>query len=119
MRGNPPLPPTYGRPNLHAMDLFLIGVQVLLLMAALPLLATSLRTSRSHVSRHTGFMVAAMLLVVLALIAALTSLGVASEAYDFDYALAFTPPAFTFVLCLWVIWRAVAATRRRGGMRMS
>lgn len=94
------------------MDTLLIGLQLLLLMAALPLLATSLRTSRARRSRHAGFLAIALLLSMLSLIGALLSVANAIEDARVDHAMLFTPPAFTIALCAWVVWRALSSAER-------
>lgn len=94
------------------MDTVLIALQLLLLLIALPLLATSLRTSRARRSRHSGFLAIAVLLLILALIGTLLAVAHALESVQMDYALLFTPPAFTVLLCFWVVWRAMSAPNR-------
>lgn len=107
------------------MNLLFVILQVLLLIVSLPLLATSLRTSRSRRTRHSGYMAMATLLALLAIIVSLLSLASSADDPFFDHALAFTPPAFTIGLCVWVVWRALGVAsqqtsrHRRGVSRAS
>ena len=98
------------------MNNVIVVFQVLLLVAALPVLAMSLTTSRSRRARHSNFMAISILLVLLAVILALVSVAISADDRRFDYALAFIPPAFTFGVCAWVIWRALGAAQRPPGV---
>ncbi len=91
----------------------LIAVQILLLIAALPLLASSLRTSRSRRGRHSSFMALATVLALFAVIGMLLGVALSADDIHFDHAMVFTPPVFTLAMCGWVLWRAISAANRR------
>lgn len=94
------------------METLLVTLQFIVLAATLPLLVSSLGTSRGRSSRHMGLLTLASLLAIVAVLLAMFSLGDLAGGADADLALSFAPPLATVLLCCIVVWRAMGADRR-------
>ena len=94
------------------MNTLFVVVQALLVIAAVALLVTSLRTSRSRRSQHSGCLILAGLLAFLAIMMGLLSLASAAGDPRFNHVLSFLPPAVTLFACAWVAWRATTSANR-------
>ena len=99
---------------------FIFAIQVLILIAALPVCALSFATSRGRVSQHRTAMAMGISLAFLALMGLLTSLAMAVTNIDTVDWLELGPPILTFVLCGLTVWRAsgkIRGHRRRRAAR--
>jgi hypothetical protein len=100
------------------MNTSLVSLQLGLLVLGLPLLATSVRTTRLNRTRHQACMALAALLALLVSVLAMLSLADLGGAADSDLVLSFVPPAITLLMCGVVLRRglqvdSVRVRRRR------
>lgn len=102
--------------NMDLLDEFLIGIQVLVALASIPLLYLSRRTTRANHSRHESFMaVAIFLLGVAALVTLIAMYGLGTTNHN-SFMIAVLLPILPAILCLIVVVRASQAnaiSRRR------
>jgi len=89
---------------------FLAGVQLLILLAMVPVVAMAQRTSRRRRSKQKTFFSLAILLTSVSLMCLLwillsTSAAVSSD--DLSYWIALLIPGAVVPLCLWTTWRAM------------
>lgn len=103
------------------MNLYLVTLQFLLLLPAMPLAWVSWRTSRAKRSQHNAFMAVAALLAMGAGVLGVLSLSlVMADEEPIDPLISFLPPLATLLLCAVVLrrgmsWRASRARRGSAG----
>jgi uncharacterized membrane protein YfcA len=96
----------------------LFVLQLLVALAALPVLVMSLMTSKRWRSRQHRLRVAAVGLIILALLGVMVTLVVANDPDDSDYWLALSTPFVTFVLASLTIWRSTRRAPHGTGQRI-
>jgi len=92
---------------------FVFIFQILVLVAALPVCALSLATSRGRRSQHRYYKGMAITLAGAALIGVLLSLLTASTSDDEEVWLEFIAPLATLLVCGLTIWRGIKSDRIR------
>ncbi|MBL8450853.1 MAG: hypothetical protein JNM32_13170 [Dechloromonas sp.] len=95
---------------------FLVGLEVVLALAGLPLYFQSRRTSRRNYRSHETYQAIAIFILLLAGIAASMAMYGAGMTEDIIFLQALLPPILTIGLCAAVVFRASKArlfSRRR------
>jgi len=87
----------------------LSALQLLVLLATLPIFIVSRRTSRGRTSQQRSYLAVAAVLGLLALLGVLITWPAIVESTDADYWLVLGPPAVTLVLCLLIVRRSLEA----------
>ncbi|MBK7899205.1 MAG: hypothetical protein KA603_08260 [Azonexus sp.] len=95
---------------------FLVGLEIILALAGIPLYFLSKRTSRRNYRSHETYQAIAIFILLLAGIAAAMAMYGAGMTEDIIFLQALLPPILTIALCTMVVYRASRArlfSRRR------